>query len=257
MTVASVTTTRNGATTLDLVELKDMKIESLGQIAKDLNIAGAAGLRKQELIFKILQTQAERSGLIFSQGTLECLPDGFGFLRAPEYNYLPGPDDVYVSPSQIRRFDLRTGDTISGQIRPPKEGERYFALIKVDAINYEPPEEARNKIFFDNLTPLYPNERIKLETARDNFSGRVMDLLTPIGKGQRGLIVAPPRTGKTMLLQSIANSVTMNHPEVALIVLLIDERPEEVTDMSRSVKGEVISSTFDDLPPATCRWLKW
>ncbi len=241
------TASRNG--TIDLVELKDMKIEALGQIAKDLNIAGAAGLRKQELIFKILQTQAERSGLIFSQGVLECLPDGFGFLRAPEYNYLPGPDDVYVSPSQIRRFDLRTGDTISGQIRPPKEGERYFALIKVDAINYEPPEEARNKIFFDNLTPLYPNERIKLETARDNFSGRVMDLLTPIGKGQRGLIVAPPRTGKTMLLQSIANSVTMNHPEVALIVLLIDERPEEVTDMSRSVKGEVISSTFDE--PAT------
>ncbi|MBC7924942.1 MAG: transcription termination factor Rho [Bryobacteraceae bacterium] len=226
-----------------------MNIQNLGQIAKDLNIAGSAGLRKQELIFKILQTQAERSGLIFSQGVLECLPDGFGFLRAPEYNYLPGPDDVYVSPSQIRRFDLRTGDTISGQIRPPKEGERYFALIKVDAINYEPPEEARNKIFFDNLTPLYPNERIKLETVRDNFSGRVMDLLTPIGKGQRGLIVAPPRTGKTMLLQSIANSVTMNHPEVSLIVLLIDERPEEVTDMSRSVKGEVISSTFDE--PAT------
>ncbi|MBC8165911.1 MAG: transcription termination factor Rho [Bryobacteraceae bacterium] len=240
---------RNGASTLDLVELKDMNIQSLGQIAKDLNIAGAAGLRKQEMIFKILQTQAERSGLIFSQGVLECLPDGFGFLRAPEYNYLPGPDDVYVSPSQIRRFDLRTGDTISGQIRPPKEGERYFALIKVDAINYEPPEEARNKIFFDNLTPLYPNERIKLETTRENFSGRVMDLLTPIGKGQRGLIVAPPRTGKTMLLQSIANSVTINHPEIALIVLLIDERPEEVTDMSRSVKGEVISSTFDE--PAT------
>ena len=242
-------TTRNGASTLDLVELKDMSIQRLGQIAKDLNIAGAAGLRKQEMIFKILQTQAERSGLIFSQGVLECLPDGFGFLRAPEYNYLPGPDDVYVSPSQIRRFDLRTGDTISGQIRPPKEGERYFALIKVDAINYEPPEEARNKIFFDNLTPLYPNERLKLETARDNYSGRVMDLLTPIGKGQRGLIVAPPRTGKTMLLQSIANSITTNHPEVALIVLLIDERPEEVTDMSRSVKGEVISSTFDE--PAT------
>lgn len=239
----------NGASTLDLVELKDMSIQRLNTIAKDLNIQGVAGLRKQELIFKILQTQAERSGLIFSQGVLECLPDGFGFLRAPEYNYLPGPDDVYVSPSQIRRFDLRTGDTISGQIRPPKEGERYFALIKVDAINYEPPEEARNKIFFDNLTPLYPNERLKLETTRDNYSGRVMDLLTPIGKGQRGLIVAPPRTGKTMLLQSIANSVTMNHPEVALIVLLIDERPEEVTDMSRSVKGEVISSTFDE--PAT------
>ena len=240
---------KNGTPTLDLVELKDMSIQKLNQVAKDMGIAGAAGLRKQELIFKILQTQAEKSGLIFSEGVLECLPDGFGFLRAPEYNYLPGPDDVYVSPSQIRRFDLRTGDTISGQIRPPKEGERYFALIKVDAINFEPPEEARNKIFFDNLTPLYPNERMKLETVRDNFSGRVMDLLTPVGKGQRGLIVSPPRTGKTMLLQSIANSITTNHPEVSLIVLLIDERPEEVTDMQRSVRGEVISSTFDE--PAT------
>ncbi len=237
---------RNGTTTLDLVELKDMSIQALNQIAKDLGVPGAAGLRKQELIFKILQTQAEKSGLIFSEGVLECLPDGFGFLRAPEYNYLPGPDDVYVSPSQIRRFDLRTGDTVSGQIRPPKEGERYFALIKVDAINFEPPEEARNKIFFDNLTPLYPDERVKLETAKDNFSGRVMDLLTPLGKGQRGLIVAPPRTGKTMLLQSLANSVTTNHPDVNLIVLLIDERPEEVTDMQRSVRGEVISSTFDE-----------
>jgi transcription termination factor Rho len=237
---------RNGATTLDLVELKDMSIQALNQIAKDLGVQGAAGLRKQELIFKILQTQAEKSGLIFSEGVLECLPDGFGFLRAPEYNYLPGPDDVYVSPSQIRRFDLRTGDTVSGQIRPPKEGERYFALIKVDAINFEPPEESRNKIFFDNLTPLYPDERLKLETSRDNFSGRVMDLMTPLGKGQRGLIVAPPRTGKTMLLQSIANSITTNHPEINLIVLLIDERPEEVTDMQRSVRGEVISSTFDE-----------
>jgi transcription termination factor Rho len=237
---------KNGTTTLDLVELKDMSIQALNQIAKDLGVAGAAGLRKQELIFKILQTQAEKSGLIFSEGVLECLPDGFGFLRAPEYNYLPGPDDVYVSPSQIRRFDLRTGDTVSGQIRPPKEGERYFALIKVDAINFEPPEEARNKIFFDNLTPLYPDERMKLETSKDNFSGRVMDLLTPLGKGQRGLIVAPPRTGKTMMLQSIANSITTNHPEINLIVLLIDERPEEVTDMQRSVRGEVISSTFDE-----------
>ncbi|MCZ2079859.1 MAG: transcription termination factor Rho [Bryobacterales bacterium] len=235
-----------GAATLDLVELKDMSIQKLNQIAKDLSVPGTAGLRKQELIFKILQTQAEKSGLIFSEGVLECLPDGFGFLRAPEYNYLPGPDDVYVSPSQIRRFDLRTGDTISGQIRPPKEGERYFALIKVDAINFEPPEEARNKIFFDNLTPLYPQERLKLETTKENYSGRVMDLLTPIGKGQRGLIVAPPRTGKTMLLQSLANSITTSHPEVALIVLLIDERPEEVTDMQRSVRGEVISSTFDE-----------
>jgi len=240
---------KNGSPTLDLVELKDMSIQKLNQVAKDLGVAGAAGLRKQELIFKILQTQAEKSGLIFSEGVLECLPDGFGFLRAPEYNYLPGPDDVYVSPSQIRRFDLRTGDTISGQIRPPKEGERYFALIKVDAINFEPPEEARNKIFFDNLTPLYPNERMKLETMKENYSGRVMDLLTPVGKGQRGLIVSPPRTGKTMLLQSIANSITANHPEISLIVLLIDERPEEVTDMQRSVRGEVISSTFDE--PAT------
>ena len=240
------TNQKNGATTLDLVELKDMSIQKLNQIAKDLGVAGTAGLRKQELIFKILQTQAEKSGLIFSEGVLECLPDGFGFLRAPEYNYLPGPDDVYVSPSQIRRFDLRTGDTISGQIRPPKEGERYFALIKVDAINFEPPEEARNKIFFDNLTPLYPNERFRLETIKENYSGRVMDLLTPIGKGQRGLIVAAPRTGKTMLLQSIANSITANHPDVTLIVLLIDERPEEVTDMQRSVRGEVISSTFDE-----------
>jgi len=234
---------------LDLVELKDMSIQKLNDVAKTMGVLNAAGLRKQELIFKILQTQAEKSGHIFSEGVLECLPDGFGFLRAPEYNYLPGPDDVYVSPSQIRRFDLRTGDTVSGQIRPPKEGERYFALIKVDAINFEPPEEARNKIFFDNLTPLYPDERLKLETVKDNFSGRVMDLVTPIGKGQRGLIVAPPRTGKTMLLQNIANSITTNHPETTLIVLLIDERPEEVTDMQRSVRGEVISSTFDE--PAT------
>jgi len=237
---------RNGGSALDLVELKDMSIQKLNQIAKDLGVQGFAGLRKQELIFKILQVQAEKSGLIFSEGVLECLPDGFGFLRAPEYNYLPGPDDVYVSPSQIRRFDLRTGDTVSGQIRPPKEGERYFALIKVDAINFEPPEEARNKIFFDNLTPLYPQSRLKMEAAKDSYSGRVLDLMTPIGKGQRGLIVAAPRTGKTMLLQSIANSITANHPEVSLIVLLIDERPEEVTDMQRSVKGEVISSTFDE-----------
>jgi transcription termination factor Rho len=205
-------------------------------------------MRKQELIFKILQAQTEKSGFIFSEGVLETLPDGFGFLRAPDYNYLPGPDDIYVSPSQIRKFDLRTGDTVSGQVRPPKDGERYFALIKVEAVNFEHPDEARNKIFFDNLTPLYPNERLKLETpnGKDNLSARVLDLLTPIGKGQRGLIVAPPRTGKTMLLQTIANSVTANHPEVILIVLLIDERPEEVTDMQRSVNGEVISSTFDE-----------
>ncbi len=231
---------------LDLGELKELSISTLNQIARDLGVTGVAGMRKQELIFKILQTQAEKAGLIFSEGVIECLPDGFGFLRAPEYNYLPGPDDVYVSPSQIRRFDLRTGDTVSGQIRPPKEGERYFALIKVDAINFEPPEESRNKIFFDNLTPLYPEERTKLETAKDNFTGRVMDMLTPIGKGQRALIVAPPRTGKTMMLQSIAHSVAINHPEIVLIVLLIDERPEEVTDMQRSVRGEVISSTFDE-----------
>jgi transcription termination factor Rho len=235
-----------GAPTMDIAQLKEMNISALTQVAKDLNIQGASGMRKQELIFKILQAQTEKSGFIFSEGVLETLPDGFGFLRAPDYNYLPGPDDIYVSPSQIRKFDLRTGDTVSGQVRPPKDGERYFALIKVEAVNFEHPDEARNKIFFDNLTPLYPNERLKLETAKENLSGRVLDLLTPIGKGQRGLIVAPPRTGKTMLLQSIANAITANHPEVILIVLLIDERPEEVTDMQRSVNGEVISSTFDE-----------
>src|SRR5215470_14020133 len=231
---------------ISLAELKEKNITDLAKIAKEHNVPGASGMRKQELIFQILRAQTEKSGLIFSEGVLECLPDGFGFLRAPEYNYLPGPDDIYVSPSQIRKFDLRTGDTVSGQVRPPKDGERYFALIKVEAVNFEHPDEARNKIFFDNLTPLYPNERLKLETAKENLSGRVLDLLTPIGKGQRGLIVAPPRTGKTMLLQSIANAITANHPEVILIVLLIDERPEEVTDMQRSVNGEVISSTFDE-----------
>jgi transcription termination factor Rho len=234
---------------LDLKELKEKSVGELTKIGKDLKVAGATGLRKQELIFEILRAQTEKSGLLFSEGVLECLPDGFGFLRAPEYNYLPGPDDIYVSPSQIRKFDLRTGDTISGQIRPPKEGERYFALIKVEAVNFEHPDVAKNKVFFDNLTPLYPNERIVMETTNDNVSARILDILNPVGKGQRGLIVAPPRTGKTMLLQSIANSVTANHPEVALIVLLIDERPEEVTDMQRSVHGEVISSTFDE--PAT------
>jgi len=237
-----------GAATMDIAQLKEMNISALTQVAKDLNIQGASGMRKQELIFKILQAQTEKSGFIFSEGVLETLPDGFGFLRAPDYNYLPGPDDIYVSPSQIRKFDLRTGDTVSGQVRPPKDGERYFALIKVEAVNFEHPDEARNNIFFDNLTPLYPNERLKLVTpnGKDNLSARVLDLLTPIGKGQRGLIVAPPRTGKTMLLQTIANSITANHPEVILIVLLIDERPEEVTDMQRSVNGEVISSTFDE-----------
>jgi transcription termination factor Rho len=230
---------------LDIRALKDMSIADLTAIAKDLEVEGAAGLRKQELIFKILQAQTEKSGLIFAEGVLECLPDGFGFLRAPEYNYLPGPDDIYVSPSQIRRFDLRTGDTVSGQVRQPKDGERYFALIKVEAVNFEHPDVARNKIFFDNLTPLYPDERFKLEVTGD-MSSRVMDLVTPMGKGQRALIVAAPRTGKTMLLQSIAHSIAANHPEVVLIVLLIDERPEEVTDMQRSVRGEVISSTFDE-----------
>ena len=233
---------------MDIGELKEMSISKLTQIAKELDIPGATGMRKQELIFKILQAQTEKSGLIFSEGVLETLPDGFGFLRAPDYNYLPGPDDIYVSPSQIRKFDLRTGDTISGQIRPPKEGERYFALIKVEAINFEPPEMARDRVFFDNLTPLYPDEKLKLETDPENLSARVLDLMTPIGKGQRALIVAPPRTGKTMLLQNVANSITRNHPEVTLIVLLIDERPEEVTDMQRSVHGEVISSTFDEPP---------
>jgi transcription termination factor Rho len=233
---------------ISLAELKDKNITDLAKIAKELNIPGSSGMRKQELIFQILRAQTEKNGLIFSEGVLECLPDGFGFLRAPEYNYLPGPDDIYVSPSQIRKFDLRTGDTVSGQVRPPKDGERYFALIKVEAVNFEDPEVTRNKIFFDNLTPLYPAGRIRLETTKENLTGRVLDMLCPIGKGQRGLIVAPPRTGKTMMLQSIANSVTLNHPEVALIVLLIDERPEEVTDMQRTVKGEVISSTFDEPP---------
>ncbi len=231
---------------MTILELKEKSITELSRIARTLDIPGASGLRKQDLIFKILQAQSEKEGHIFAEGVLEILPDGYGFLRSPDYNYLPGPDDIYVSPSQIRKFDLKTGDTISGNVRPPHEGEKYFALVKIEAINFESPEETRNKILFDNLTPLYPEERIKLETVRESISGRVMDMLTPIGKGQRGLIVAPPRTGKTMLLQAIANSVTANHPEVALIVLLIDERPEEVTDMQRSVKGEVVSSTFDE-----------
>ena len=231
---------------MTIAELKEKNITELSRIARGLEVPGASGLRKQDLIFRILQTQSEKEGHIFAEGVLEILPDGYGFLRSPDYNYLPGPDDIYVSPSQIRKFDLKTGDTISGNVRPPHEGEKYFALVKIEAINFESPEETRNKILFDNLTPLYPQERVKMETVREHISGRVMDLLTPVGKGQRGLIVAPPRTGKTMLLQSIANSITTNHPEVVLIVLLIDERPEEVTDMQRSVKGEVISSTFDE-----------
>ncbi len=231
---------------MTIAELKEKNITELTRIARSLEIPGASGLRKQDLIFRILQAQSEKEGHIFAEGVLEILPDGYGFLRSPDYNYLPGPDDIYVSPSQIRKFDLKTGDTISGNVRPPHEGEKYFALVKIEAINFESPEETRNKILFDNLTPLYAQERIKMETVRESISGRVMDLLTPVGKGQRGLIVAPPRTGKTMLLQSIANSITTNHPEVVLIVLLIDERPEEVTDMQRSVKGEVISSTFDE-----------
>ena len=238
--------TRRAANGLNIAELKDMSIAKLTQVAKDLSVTGATGMREQDLIFQILKAQTEQSGFIFSEGVLEVLPDGFGFLRAPDYNYLPGPDDIYVSPSQIRKFDLQTGDTVSGQIRPPKEGERYFALIKVEAVNFESPEQARDKLFFENLTPLYPDEVVTLETGADNLSARVMDLMTPIGKGQRGLIVAAPRTGKTMLLQSIAQSIATNHKEVYLIVLLIDERPEEVTDMQRSVDGEVISSTFDE-----------
>jgi transcription termination factor Rho len=234
---------------MNLKELKEKTISDLTKIAKDLKVEGAASLRKQELIFALLQAQTEINGLIYGEGVLEILPDGFGFLRAPDYNYLPGPDDIYISPSQIRRFSLRTGDTVSGQIRPPKEGERYFAMLRVEAINFEEPEAARDKILFDNLTPIYPNEKYNLEANPKNFSTRVMDFMTPIGKGQRALIVAPPRTGKTMLLQSIANSITANHESVVLMVLLIDERPEEVTDMQRSVKGEVISSTFDE--PAT------
>ncbi|OLC22420.1 MAG: transcription termination factor Rho [Chloroflexi bacterium 13_1_40CM_55_7] len=231
---------------MTIAELKEKNITELTKIARSLDLPGASGLRKQDLIFKILQAQSEKEGHIFAEGVLEILPDGYGFLRSPDYNYLPGPDDIYVSPSQIRKFDLKTGDTVSGQVRPPHEGEKYFALVKIEAVNFESPDEARNKILFDNLTPLYPQERVKLETTRENVSARVMDLLTPLGKGQRGLIVSPPRAGKTMLLQNVANSITTNHPEVVLMVLLIDERPEEVTDMQRSVKGEVISSTFDE-----------
>jgi len=231
---------------LQIADLKKMKIAELSELAQEINVPGFSGLRKQELIFKILETQTQQDGNIFSDGVLEILPDGYGFLRSTDTNYLPGPDDIYVSPSQIKRFSLRTGDVVSGQIRPPKDNERFFALIKVEAINYENPEEAKSKILFDNLTPLYPEEKLCLETDAKDYTTRVMDLLTPIGKGQRGLIVAQPRTGKTIVLQRIANAITRNHPECTLIVLLIDERPEEVTDMERSVKAEVVSSTFDE-----------
>jgi transcription termination factor Rho len=246
----AATTTGNGPQAspkgLDILQLKGRTIAELMELAHSLGIQGTSGLRKQELIFKILEGQTEKNGLIFAEGVLEILSEGYGFLRSPDYNYLPGPDDIYVSPSQIKRFDLRTGDTVSGQVRPPKDGERYFALLRVEAVNFEPPEVAKDKILFDNLTPLYPQEKLRLEAKADDMSTRIMDLLTPIGKGQRGLIVSPPRAGKTVLLQKIANSITENHPEVMLIVLLIDERPEEVTDMERSVKGEVVSSTFDE-----------
>ena len=231
---------------MDIAELKSLKIAELNQMAQELGVTGCTGLRKSELIFKILEEQTKKEGLIFAEGVLEVLPDGYGFLRSPDFNYLPGPDDIYVSPSQIKRFGLRTGDTVQGQIRPPKENERFFALLKVEAVNYENPDEAKSKILFDNLTPLYPDERIILETTAGEISMRVMNLLTPLGKGQRGLIVAQPKTGKTTLLQKIANAITSNHPETKLIVLLIDERPEEVTDMERSVDAEVISSTFDE-----------
>jgi transcription termination factor Rho len=234
--------------TLDLASLKSLNVAGLTAIARQLDLPGATGMRKQDLIFQILRARSERNGLMFSEGVLETLPDGYGFLRGPDYNYLPGPDDVYVSPSQIRRFGLHTGDTVSGQIRPPREGERYFALVKVDAVNFEPPERKSERVFFENLTPLYPQEKFNLEYAPEELCTRVIDMMAPIGKGQRALIVAPPRTGKTMLLQALANSVMTNHPDVFLIVLLIDERPEEVTDMQRSVRGEVISSTFDEPP---------
>lgn len=231
---------------MHLKELKEKKITDLTEMGKSLGIENAAGLRRQDLIFAILEKSAASGEAIYGEGILECLPDGFGFLRSPDYNYLPGPDDIYVSPSQIRRFNLRSGDTISGQVRPPKEGERYFALLKVESLNFEDPLLSKEKILFDNLTPLYPQQRIKLEYDPTNLSTRVIDMLVPIGKGQRCLIVAPPRAGKTVLLQDIAHAITKNHPEVVLIVLLIDERPEEVTDMQRSVQGEVVSSTFDE-----------
>ncbi|HYN04826.1 MAG TPA: transcription termination factor Rho, partial [Vicinamibacteria bacterium] len=233
---------------MELSKLKEMTIHQLTAAAVEAGLPDAAGSKKHDLIFRMLHAEAQRNGLLFAEGVLEVMPDGYGFLRAPESSYLAGPDDIYVSPSQIRRFELRTGDTVSGQVRPPREGERYFALIKVEAVNFDPPEAATDKVLFDNLTPLYPNQRLRLETTQDNMTARVLDMLTPLGKGQRGLIVAAPRTGKTLILQSIANSIATNHPEVVLIVLLVDERPEEVTDMQRTVRGEVVSSTFDEPP---------
>jgi len=237
---------QNGVVRISLKELKEKSISELMNFAKDIGVENAYGMRKQELIFAILQAQSEKNGVVYAEGVLEILPDGFGFIRSPDYNYLPGPDDIYVSPTQIRKYNLRTGDIIEGQVRPPKEGERYFAMVKIDKLNYEEFDKVQEKILFDNLTPLYPEEKFKLETDPKNLTTRIIDLLTPIGKGQRALIVAQPRTGKTIMLQNIANAITKNHPEVILIVLLIDERPEEVTDMQRSVKGEVISSTFDE-----------
>ncbi|MBU1887895.1 MAG: transcription termination factor Rho [Candidatus Omnitrophica bacterium] len=231
---------------MDIEKLKSIKVSELNKIAREMNVSDVGSLKKQDLIFKVLQAQTERAGLIFGEGVLEVLPDGFGFLRSPNYNYLPCPDDIYISPSQIKKFALRTGDTVSGQIRPPKEGEKYFALLKVEAVNFENPETAKDKILFDNLTPLYPNQRYKLETKKSDLTTRVMDLLTPIGKGQRGIIVAPPYSGKTIIMQKVANSIAENYPDAVIMVLLIDERPEEVTDMQRTVKGEVISSTFDE-----------
>ncbi len=233
---------------MNVAEIKKQPISELADLAKELSVVGASGMRRQDLIFAILQAQAEKNGILSGEGVLETLPDGFGFLRAVDYNYLPSPDDIYISPSQIRRFNLRTGDTVSGEVRPPKNGEKYFALLKVNSVNFGNPEVARDKILFDNLTPLYPEEKLNLECDPENFSTRIMDLFTPIGKGQRGLIVSPPRAGKTVLLKDIANSITTNHKEVILMVLLIDERPEEVTDMERSVDGEVIASTFDEPP---------
>ena len=237
---------KNSENWIDLAELKSKKINELANIARELKIERVSGLKKQDLILEILKAQTEQKGLIFSSGVLEILSDGYGFLRSPNYNYLPGPDDIYVSPSQIRLFGLKTGDTIAGQIRPPKDNERFFALLRIEAVNFENPDNLQKRVLFDNLTPLYPMERIILETTAENIDMRIVNIMTPIGKGQRALIVAPPRTGKTILLQKIANSITTSHPEVYMIVLLIDERPEEVTDMQRSVNGEVVSSTFDE-----------